>query len=314
MTGLRYGRRLVPGVFAVVVPVLAFGFGALVADPVGSARAIGERWLLFRGARREFFTAKDGTRLHAMVLGPLSAEPPVVLLHGLGASGDYFAEVAPTLRSLGLTVVIPDAPGSGASQPPVSPAGYGLSNRMAAVASLVQAMGLSTVDLVGHSLGGLTAAHYALLYPQHVGRLVLVDAAGFTRPPKGGVEEMRAELSPADRAGAQRLLSLLFFRPPSSAGFVVAGLARQYNMVGVRQTIAALGPPDWLLEREHELPRGTVLIWGEKETLFPVEDARRTRTRMVDGRLLVITGVGHDGPLEAPRAFREALLRALGKT
>ena len=41
-----------------------------------------------------------------MVLGPLSAEPPVVLLHGLGASGDYFAEVAPTLRSLGLTVVM----------------------------------------------------------------------------------------------------------------------------------------------------------------------------------------------------------------
>ena len=64
--------------------------------------------------------------------------------------------------------------------------------------------------------------------------------------------------------------------------------------------------------REDRLPRGTVLIWGEKETLFPLAEARRVAGRIPGCRLLVITNVGHDGPLEAPKVFRQALFDALG--
>src|SRR5664279_4347703 len=60
-----------------------FLFGAVAVDPLPVYRAIQEKRLSLAGARREVFAADDGTSLSAFVLGPLSAERPVVLLHGL---------------------------------------------------------------------------------------------------------------------------------------------------------------------------------------------------------------------------------------
>jgi hypothetical protein len=62
-----------------------FLFGAVAVDPLPVYRSIQETRLDFAGARREVFAADDGTSLSAFVLGPLSAERPVVLLPGADA-------------------------------------------------------------------------------------------------------------------------------------------------------------------------------------------------------------------------------------
>ena len=119
--------------------------------------------------------------------------------------------------------------------------------------------------------------------------------------------------APRDRAGARQLVDLLFFRKPFPAiGAVVDALARNYLSPNVQTTLEVAGRPDLLLGREGELPEGTILIWGAEETLLPLPDARAAVGRIRGGRLLVVTGVGHDTPLEAPGAFHDALVRALG--
>jgi 4,5:9,10-diseco-3-hydroxy-5,9,17-trioxoandrosta-1(10),2-diene-4-oate hydrolase len=294
--------------------VLALGFlalGSLVADPLGAVRWAGRVSLRESGAREEVFRGPSGETLHTWVAGPLSGDPPVVLLHGLGASSDYWSGVVRALARSGRTVVIPDSPGSGQSDAP-GVAGWGVSGRIAALRSLTEALGLTTFDLVGHSLGGWTAARYAIEEPRRVRRLVLVDPGGFSFPPGNDEAAFRRQLVPRNREEGRRLLGLLFFRAPfPAAGFVVDALARNYAAPPVASTVASITREDGLVGRERELPDGTVLIWGARETLFPLEDGRRTAALLPNGRLLVVTGVGHDGPLEAPGPFTEALLASL---
>jgi pimeloyl-ACP methyl ester carboxylesterase len=207
-------------------------------------------------------------------------------------------------------VVLPDAPGSGRSDPPRDSSGYGLPGRLAALDALARALALDKFDLVGHSLGGWTSAWYALEHPWKIGRLVLVDAGGLTPPADADAE--RARVVPTDRSGARRVFDLLFFRKPApSMGFVLDAFGRNYGSGAAAATVARLSAADGLYGHLGELPVGTTLIWGERETLFPLPIAREAAARMRGAHLVVLGGAGHDGPLETPRAFQEALARAL---
>jgi pimeloyl-ACP methyl ester carboxylesterase len=307
---MRKQAQLLSVVLGAMLFSLCFLFGAVAVDPLPVYRSVQETRLSFARARRETFAADDGTTLSAFILGPLSAERPVVLLHGLGADATYWTDAALFLARRGRTVILPDAPGSGRSEPPRDPKGYGLVGRVAALDSLARALALDHSDLVGHSLGGWTAGSYALSFPWKVGRLVLVDAAGLSLPEDAEAE--RARVVPRDRAGARRIFDLLFFRKPApSLGFVLDAFGRNYGGGPAAATVAHLAEADGLGPRLAELPGGTTLIWGARETLFPVAIARAAAAKMRDARLVVLAGAGHDGPLETPGAFHEALLSAL---
>ena len=304
-------KRLLPWVLGAIAFSFCFLFGAVAVDPLPVYRSIQETRLDFAGARREVFAADDGTTLSAFVLGPLSAERPVVLLHGLGADATYWTDAARFLARHGRTVILPDAPGSGRSDPPRDPAGYGLAGRLAALDALARALALEKFDLVGHSLGGWTVGWYALKFPWKADRLVLVDSAGLSLP--ADIDAERTRVLPTDRAGARRIFDLLFFRKPApSAGFVLDAFGRNYGGGTAAATVARLTEADGLFDHLGELPPGTTLIWGKKETLFPLAIAFEAAARMRAARLVVLDGAGHDGPLETPAAFHGALLGALG--
>ncbi len=303
-------RKVRPLVLAAIGFTLFFLFGAVAVDPFPAYRAAMEEWMAVSGGHREVFAADDGTRLSTWVFGPLAAERPVVLVHGLGADATYWAGTARALAKAGRTVVVPDGPGSGRSEAPREASGVRLPGRIAALDALFRALALEKADVVGHSLGGWTAAGFALAHPGKTGRLVLVDAGGFDLP--ADVEAERRRVLPEDRAGARRVLSLLFFRPPfPPAGFVVNAFGRNYGAGIAAATVNALKPDDALAGREPELPRGTAVIWGAEETLFLLASGRALAAKIPGARLFVLEGAGHDGPLETPRAFREALFRAL---
>ena len=250
----RRSSRL--AVLSVLTLILFFLFGAIAVDPFSADRSAMEKWLALSGAHREVFAADDGSRLSVWVLGPLSAERPVVLVHGLGADATYWTGTARFLVRAGRTVLLPDGPGSGRSEPPKDASGYRLPGRVAALDSLFRALALEKADLVGHSLGGWSVAGFALAHREKTGRLVLVDAGGFTVP--ADVEADRRRVVPEDREGARRILDLLFFRRPfPAAGFVVNGFGRNYGSGTPAATVLALRPSDALAGRERELPPGT---------------------------------------------------------
>jgi pimeloyl-ACP methyl ester carboxylesterase len=305
-------RRAAASALLALVAGVSLLLGAFLADPIGFAEALGEAALRQAGTHAETFRAPDGTPLRALVAGPLSAARPVVFLHGLGADALYWTGTMLSLRHEGRTVLALDAPGSGGSGTPASPEGLSLPARVAAVEALAVALRLDRFDLVGHSLGGATAGLFALARPERVGRLVLVDTAGFTSPTDADMERFLRLTRPRDRKGAMQLLDLLFFaRPFPARGAVADALARRFLAPNVQTTIAEAGRADVFLGREKDLPEGTALIWGAEEALFPLADAERAAAKIRGGTLAVIPGAGHDVPIEKPPEFLRALLAAL---
>jgi pimeloyl-ACP methyl ester carboxylesterase len=104
--------------------------------------------------------------------------PPLLLLHGLGGSGRYWAGIAPLLARR-RALIAPDLPGFGRSDKP--PLDYSRNFHVTAVADLLAALGIGDeVDIAGHSMGGILGALFAARDPCRAASLALV-ASPFPR-------------------------------------------------------------------------------------------------------------------------------------
>lgn len=105
------------------------------------------------------------------------SKPVVTLLHGKNFNADYWAPVARHLHKQGYSVLMPDQIGFGKSS---KPADYQYSFAVLATNTqkLQASLKIDKSIIVGHSMGGMLAARYALLYPQHTQKLILVNPIG----------------------------------------------------------------------------------------------------------------------------------------
>lgn len=99
-------------------------------------------------------------------------KPPVVLLHGLMTSGACWTPLAKALAN-DFDVIMPDSRGHGNSSAPTQ--GYGYYTLAADILSFINALKLDSPVLLGHSMGGMTAAVVANQNPDRLQGLVLVD-------------------------------------------------------------------------------------------------------------------------------------------
>jgi pimeloyl-ACP methyl ester carboxylesterase len=128
--------------------------------------------------------AVEGGRLSIFRFGPLVEMPVVVAVHGITASSHAWIPVA---RALGdrVALVAPDIRGRGRSNSLPGP--YGIDVHVRDLLAVLDALGLDRAVLVGHSLGAYIVARLAVLDPDRVQALVLVDG-GLTIPGSQGVE------------------------------------------------------------------------------------------------------------------------------
>lgn len=101
----------------------------------------------------------------------------VVLLHGKNFNGAYWKTTIEALTAAGYRVIAPDQVGFGKSS---KPAGYQFSIQQLAwnTKKLLDTLGIRQIDLLGHSMGGMIAARFTLMYPEAVSKLVLLDPLG----------------------------------------------------------------------------------------------------------------------------------------
>lgn len=119
----------------------------------------------------------------------------VLLLHGKNFSAAYWEPTIRALAGKGFRVVAPDQIGFGKSS---KPAAYQFSFHALArnTRALLDAIPIEKVSVIGHSMGGMLAARFALLYPDAVEKLVLMNPIGLedwkTVVPYKSVEELYA--------------------------------------------------------------------------------------------------------------------------
>jgi len=100
----------------------------------------------------------------------------ILLFHGKNFNGFYWKDVIPALTNAGYRVVAPDQVGWGESTKPNMKYSFEMlagNNKL-----LLDSLGIKNIYVIGHSMGGMLAARFALLYPQMVTRLILEDPLG----------------------------------------------------------------------------------------------------------------------------------------
>ena len=100
----------------------------------------------------------------------------VVLLHGKNFFGAYWQETIDVLSKNGYRVVVPDQLGFGKSSRPNIH--YSFHLFAANTKKLLDTLGIKQAAIVGHSMGGMVATRFALLYPDMVSALVLENPIG----------------------------------------------------------------------------------------------------------------------------------------
>ena len=101
----------------------------------------------------------------------------VVLLHGKNFSGAYWERTAKDLSAAGFRVIIPDQIGFGKSSKPKTYA-YTLQALAQNTQAILKEFKISKYIVIGHSMGGMLGIRYALMYPDQVTKLLLVNPIG----------------------------------------------------------------------------------------------------------------------------------------
>ncbi len=253
------------------------------------------------------------TRLHFLDPNP-GGSPVVLLLHGLGATGDSWRLQFPALAEKGYRPLAPDMPGFGDS--PYDGRGWNLRRAAEQVVALMDEQGIGSAHVIGLSMGGVIAQHLAHGFPARVRRLVLASTF--------------ASLKPENLSGwsyfFRRALAISFLGLRAQAGIVARRVfpapaqetlremlveticradARAY-----RAAMISLGRFDarrW----ESPIPVPTLVICGEQDTTISPNRQKVLQAIIPDARLAIIQHAGHAANVDQPDEFNRLVLEFL---
>ena len=251
--------------------------------------------------------------------------PVIVLIHGMAGSSSTWRFVMPALAER-FTVVAPDLVGHGESEKPRGD--YSLGAFASGVRDLLLALGHERATLVGQSFGGGVAMQFAYQFPERCERLVLVSSGGLG-------DEVNMLLRLLALPGAEFVLPLACTNWFHDAGVSVAGwlanigihtgahLTEVWNSYGsladaetrtaflhtLRSVIDVTGQRVSAADRLY-LAAGapTLIIWGDKDSIIPVEQGRAAHKEIRGSRLEIFEGTGHFPHCEHPDQFCDVLI------
>ena len=227
------------------------------------------------------------------------AGPPVLLLHGWGASSQLFQAAIANLRGE-FDVLAPDLPGFGATLPPAEP--WGVQEYAAWVVALLDTLGIERAHVVGHSNGGRIAIRLAHCWPQRVEKVVLTDSAGI-RPPRTWRYHLRVRAFKLLRWAGQSAAMPAPLRAWATARAAASGSTDYQQASGVmRATLVRLVNADLRADLPH-IHSPTLLIWGERDQDTPLADGQLMERTIPDAGLVVFAGAGHFAYLEQSPRF-----------
>jgi len=251
--------------------------------------------------------------------------PPVLLLHGLGATHAIWRLNIPALAQ-DHTVYAPDLPGHGDSASPKLP--YTLNFGVRFAAAFMDAAGLDKVALVGSSMGGLLALATAVRHPQRIQALALADPAGLgrelARPMRlASVPLIGPILAALEMRFRPGLLPSLFHHPDRIDPDMAAEINRMASAPGIRSTalnvlrhgvsLGGLKPSLVQLDGLRHLSCPVFIVWGAEDRIIPVAHTQLARQAMPSAQVHVLPECSHLPFIEKPQAFNSLLTNFLGE-
>jgi pimeloyl-ACP methyl ester carboxylesterase len=268
---------------------------------------LGQRALVRAGHRRRYVDTRAG-KVHvydARGLGPL---PPVAMIHGIGSTAIAFKPVLAHLQRRARRTIAFELPGHGSSQK--------VEERLtpdllfdAAIEGLDAALDEPTV-VVGNSLGGAVALHYAIARPERVRALVMVSPAG-ARMSEEEISALRSSFSITNRRDAVRFLDRIVLDAPFLMRVLAHELIEVLGRKHVRDILETASPDHAPTPRDLErLTMPILLVWGREERLFPPTALAWFREHLPKhAEIVEPVGFGHAPHLDRPGEVAQVIER-----
>jgi haloalkane dehalogenase len=233
--------------------------------------------------------------------------PPLLMLHGEPTWSFLFRRMIPPLLQAGRRCVALDYPGFGRSDKPLDLEWYSYERHTAACHHIVEALDLRGITLIGHDWGGPIGLRLAIEVPERFDRFVLLDTPFFTgrqtmppvwwqahdylaaTPDVAVADLVQAGCAGTLAAGARAGYEAPFPDAASKAGaraFPLRVLPRAPDLPAARacwRTLKAM--------RKDERP--TLTLWGESDTLFPLELGEWVTGALRRDPPVVVADAGH---------------------
>jgi pimeloyl-ACP methyl ester carboxylesterase len=240
------------------------------------------------------------------------ALPAVVFLHGAGFDHSVWALLARSFASHGFGVLAPDLPGHGRSGGPPLASIAALADWTAAV---LDAAGVRTARLVGHSMGSLVALAAAARYPDKVSALGLIAAAAPMR--------VSDDLLNAAKANDHAAVDMIDIWSHGYRAGLGGSEAPGLWMLGTGERLLERAGPGVLFAdlsacndygdafaAAAKVTVPTVVILGSRDLMTPAKNGRAVAAAIANCRLTVLEGAGHMLISERPNEVLAALRNA----
>ena len=238
-------------------------------------------------------------KIHYKVFGE---GKPFLILHGWRSGSNRWQKVAEVLAEKYM-VIVPDLPGFGKSQEPES--AWSTDNFVEFIHDFKNTVPdlRDSFYLAGHSFGGTLAAKFSIKYTQRVKKLFLISASCIRL--KTPSKKLSYNIS--------RIVKIFYFFPfyESFRKFSYKYIIRRSDYLhvsGIMKDIYLKVISDDLSYKLPFLKVPTVILWGPKDDLTPIEHANIIRGKIRDSKLVIIKEADHYLHIKIPEILAEKII------
>lgn len=280
--------------YIVTTLVFAVAASALPTSAQESSVPSQDDWV---DAKQEV-TLKNGLQVSYIEIGPAD-EKPILLLHGYTDNSRSWSLLAPYLD--GRRLIAMDLRGHGDSEAPSCC--YGLDVLASDVDVFMEKIGIANADVIGHSLGSMTAATLAAYYPQRVDKLGLISTSAYM--PEGATDWLWDNVPVLERpidSESEFMMNWYWNPTPVDEDFISrereeSAAAPESTWMGVLRSLTLT---DWS-QMASLIEAPTLILWGDQDSLFGAETQKHIQTILPEASHVTYEGHGHNMFWEVPR-------------
>ncbi len=229
----------------------------------------------------------------------------ILLLHGWGAKLDFFGNIIENLAKSNKVYAI-DLPGFGGTQEPKE--AWNVDKYVDFVIEFIEKMNISELSLLGHSFGGRVIIKLVnrknLKFK--VDKIVLIDSAGI-KPQNQKKKSLKTRIYKMLKIFVANKIVLRIFPNALNNLKKKFGSADYRNATPIMRDTLVKTVNEDLTELLPNITQSTLLIWGDKDTATPIEDAKKMESLIKDSGLVTLKGAGHFSFVEQPILVNKVL-------
>jgi len=228
---------------------------------------------------------------------------PLLILHGWGSNSERWQKVTEILKEKGVEAEALDLPGFGITPSPEKP--WTREDYINWIFQKAKEKNWGKFNLLGHSFGGGLSIKIAINFPEKIEKLILCAPAIIRR------KRLKTYLFYWLAYFGKKIFSLpgLKYLQPYAQKMI-------YKLAGARDYYVADGTMKETMKKLHEenleevlekIKVPTLIVWGEKDDVLPVKDARELKEKIEGAKLRIISGAKHSPHRETPEELAEII-------